>query len=110
MFKGTQVLDVHGHVSGPPAVNSWIDMGFASGHVGPSPFRIGDGKSGPRADGGNLSDEAMLAANQRHADFMTDRNIDVQVIGPRPFRMMGWMPRHLLQQSSVVCAENKIGL
>ena len=98
MFKGTQVLDVHGHVSGPPVVNSWIDMGFASGHIGESPYRIGDGKSGIRADDGTLSDEAMMKANQRHVDWMTDRNIDVQVIGPRPFRMMGWMPRHLLQR------------
>jgi predicted TIM-barrel fold metal-dependent hydrolase len=28
---------------------------------------------------------------------MDERNIDVQIIGPRPFTMMGWMPRHLLK-------------
>ena len=30
-----------------------------------------------------------------HADFMSERNIDVQIIGPRPFMMMGWMQPHL---------------
>ena len=70
MFKGTQVLDVHGHVSGPPAVNSWIDMGFASGHVGPSPWRIGDGKSGPRADGGALIAVLNQLVGHLHADVL----------------------------------------
>ena len=27
---------------------------------------------------------------------MDERNIDVQIIGPRPFMMMGWMQPHLL--------------
>ena len=92
MFNGTKVLDVHGHVSGPPGTVSWIDMGFASGHQGASPFRSGANRPG------NLSDELMYERNKYHVDFMDDRNIDVQVLGPRPFRMMGWMPRHLLKR------------
>lgn len=99
MFKGTKVLDVHGHVSAPGAARSWIMGGFSSGHVGQSPFRRaaggGEGEGGGRG-GNELSDEAFMTANKRHADYMTERNIDVQVIGPRPFTMMGWMPRHLL--------------
>lgn len=91
MFNDTKVLDVHGHVSGPPGTVSWIDMGFASGHVGESPFRTGNRP-------GNLSDELMYNANKAHVDYMDERNIDVQAIGPRPFRMMGWMPRHLLKR------------
>jgi len=91
MFKGTKVLDVHGHVSAPAGARNWIMGGLSSGHVGPSPFRIGDGsRSGP------MSDEAFMTENKRHLDYMNERNIDVQVIGPRPFTMMGWMPRHLL--------------
>src|SRR6185437_6518845 len=31
-----------------------------------------------------------------HVTYMDDRNIDVQIIGPRPFLMMGWMEEHLL--------------
>jgi predicted TIM-barrel fold metal-dependent hydrolase len=102
MYKGTKVLDVHGHVSAPTAARNWIMGGFSSGYVGPSPFRSGGGGGGgegPMGRGGGanpLGDEAFMTENKRHADYMTDRNIDVQVIGPRPFTMMGWMPRHLL--------------
>ena len=97
MFNGTKVLDVHGHISGPPGTVGWIDTGFASGHVGASPLRArGDGSMPNRP--ANLSDELMLERNKYHVDYMDDRNIDVQAIGPRPFRMMGWMPRHLLQR------------
>jgi len=102
VFKGTKVLDVHGHVSAPAAARNWIMGGFSSGYVGPSPFRGGGGggggEGGPmgRAGGPNpLGDEAFMTENKRHADYMTERNIDVQVIGPRPFTMMGWMPRNL---------------
>ena len=97
MFKGTQVFDVHGHVSAPGAVRNWIVGGLSSGHVPESPFRTG-ATGGQRAEGGPLSDEAFLKENKRHADYMEERNIDVQVIGPRPFTMMGWMPRLLLQR------------
>ena len=90
MFKGTNVLDVHGHVSAPPAARNWILGGLTSGHVGESPLRA------TMSAGGGLSDEAFAAANQDHVTYMDERNIDVQVIGPRPFTMMGWMPRHLL--------------
>jgi predicted TIM-barrel fold metal-dependent hydrolase len=104
LFKGTKVLDVHGHVSAPAAARNWIFGGFTSGYVGPSPFRSAGGGGGGGGEGGPgggrgpnpLSDEAFMAENKRHADYMTERNIDVQVIGPRPFTMMGWMPRHLL--------------
>ncbi len=90
MFKGTKVLDVHGHVSAPNSVRTWIVGGFSSGHVGPSPLRATGSASG------DLSDEAFLRTNTMHTEYMDERNIDVQIIGPRPFTMMGWMPRHLL--------------
>ena len=32
---------------------------------------------------------------KRHVDYMDARNIDVQIIGPRPFRVMGFMEEHL---------------
>jgi predicted TIM-barrel fold metal-dependent hydrolase len=106
MFKGTKVLDVHGHVSAPQAARNWIMGGFSSGFVGESPFRRqgggggeggGEGGGGRFGGGGNpLGDEAFMTSNQGHATYMDERNIDVQSIGPRPFTMMGWMPRHLL--------------
>jgi len=99
VFKGTKVLDVHGHVSAPACAGNWIMGGLTSGHVGPSPFRggAGAGANSMGASGPNpLGDEAFMNENKRHANYMDERNIDVQVIGPRPFTMMGWMPRHLL--------------
>jgi predicted TIM-barrel fold metal-dependent hydrolase len=101
VFKGTKVLDVHGHVSAPAAARNWVMGGFSSGHVGPSPLRSGGGGGGgapgQRAPATNpLGDEAFMESNQSHIKYMDDRNIDVQAIGPRPFTMMGWMPRHLL--------------
>jgi predicted TIM-barrel fold metal-dependent hydrolase len=99
MFKGTKVLDVHGHVSAPPAARAWIIGGFSSGHVGESPFRRAGGGGGGGEGGGGmqgLDDESIKTANQRHINYMDERNIDVQILGPRPFMMMGYMPRHLL--------------
>ena len=97
MFKGTKVLDVHGHVSAPPAARNWAMGGLSSGHLGQSPFRAtGGGGGGGEGGGGAISDEAYMETNKRHVDYMDVRNIDVQVIGPRPFTMMGWMGRHLL--------------
>jgi predicted TIM-barrel fold metal-dependent hydrolase len=74
--------------------------GFSSGYVGQSPLRRGGNGGGGGGEGGGgmagLDDEAFAAANKRHAEYMDARNIDVQIIGPRPFMMMGWMGRHLL--------------
>ena len=89
MFKGTKVLDVHGHVSAPNSVRTWVVGGMSSGHLGESPLRATGSASG------DLSDEAFAATNQMHVKYMDDRNIDVQVLGPRPFTMMGWMARNL---------------
>ena len=89
MFKGTKVLDVHGHVSAPNSVRTWVVGGMSSGHLGASPLRATGSASG------DLSDEAFAATNQMHVKYMDDRNIDVQVLGPRPFTMMGWMARNL---------------
>jgi predicted TIM-barrel fold metal-dependent hydrolase len=105
MFKGTKVLDVHGHVSAPGAARNWIVSGFTSGAAPNNPFRRagggggGEGGGGGRRGGGPnpLGDEAFMESNKSHVDYMDERNIDVQIIGPRPFTMMGWMPRHLLK-------------
>ncbi|MPZ48864.1 MAG: amidohydrolase family protein [Dehalococcoidia bacterium] len=89
MYNGTKVFDVHGHVSAPAAARSWIFGQLASNTAGRSPI------SGGASAQGELSDEAFKASGQRHADYMGERNIDVQIIGPRPFTMLGWMEDHL---------------
>jgi predicted TIM-barrel fold metal-dependent hydrolase len=38
-----------------------------------------------------MTDEQLENAQQRHLKFMDDRNIDIQLIGPRPIAMWHWM-------------------
>ena len=90
MFSGYPVLDVHGHVTVPPAANSQLVLWLGSNTPGAS--TIGQDKAGPA----QLTPEDFRAAADSHAAYMDERNIDVQVIGPRPFLMMGWMEDHLL--------------
>src|SRR4051794_399042 len=53
---------------------------------------IGQDPAGP----GRVTLEDFRTAADGHAAYMDERNIDVQVIGPRPFLTMGWMEPHLL--------------
>ena len=87
MYNGTKVLDVHGHVSAPGGGFGMLLM--ASNSPMASPLARGSGT-------GDLSDDAFKERAGYHDKYMTDREIDVQVIGPRPFTMLGWMEPHLL--------------
>ena len=88
MYNGVKVLDVHGHVSSPEATSNYLMLMMAANTAFPSP--IAGGRQGP-----GLSPDDFKRASQRHIDYMDERNIDVQIIGPRPFRVMGWMEEHL---------------
>jgi predicted TIM-barrel fold metal-dependent hydrolase len=87
MYQDTKVLDVHGHVSVPPSANA--PLVFMMGSNTPR-----DNAAGPTSAG--VSEEEFRAAAARHVSYMDERAIDVQVIGPRPFLMLGWMEDHLL--------------
>jgi predicted TIM-barrel fold metal-dependent hydrolase len=94
MYNGVKVLDVHGHVSSPTAARAFVSMLMASNTAMRSPLAPG---AAPTGRGPNEhTDEAYMATAKMHADFMSARNIDVQIIGPRPFLMLGWMQPHLL--------------
>ena len=80
MYNGTKVLDVHGHVSVPQASNVYATMLLASNSVTRSPIISGRG---------GLSEEEYRAAAARHVAYMDERDIDLQIIGPRPFMMLG---------------------
>jgi predicted TIM-barrel fold metal-dependent hydrolase len=90
VYNNVRVLDVHGHVSVPFSANSFLVLMMGSNTPMASP--IGQDKAGPA--GVSLEDFRTAAAG--HAKYMDDRNIDVQIIGPRPFLMLGWMEPHLL--------------
>jgi predicted TIM-barrel fold metal-dependent hydrolase len=90
VYNNVRVLDVHGHVSVPFSANSFLVLMMGANTPMASP--IGQDKAGPAG----VTQEDFRAAALGHATYMDDRNIDVQIIGPRPFLMLGWMEPHLL--------------
>lgn len=89
MYQNTKVLDVHGHVSVPPSANALLPLMLGANTPMPSPLTV----PGARA---TATEEEFRAAAAGHVSYMDERNIDVQIIGPRPFMMLGWMEPHLL--------------
>ena len=90
MYQDIPVLDVHGHVTVPQAANAFLVMMLGSNTPMPSP--VGQPTAGPAG----VTPDDFRAAAAGHAKYMDDRNIDVQIIGPRPFLTMGWMEPHLV--------------
>ncbi len=88
MYGATKVLDVHGHVSVPAAANAYLALLLASNTAMPSPLSSGRG---------GASEEEYRQAAARHVAYLDERNIDVQLIGPRPFMELGWMEPHLFR-------------
>ncbi len=84
MFEGKKVVDVHGHMTTPPAfrgtIANWVSQNTGPSNHGAFP---------------ELSDDAMEGANKRHLDMLDDHNIDFQLISPRPIAMWHWMRPHL---------------
>jgi predicted TIM-barrel fold metal-dependent hydrolase len=76
MFNGKKVIDVHGHLSTPPHFRAHAMNLQALRTPGEGAIQI------PEA--------AMNQALERHLRVMTERNIDLQLISPRPVAMMQW--------------------
>lgn len=91
MLNETKILDVHSHVSHPMdgMGRMFMLMQAANMDFG-SPFGT------PAAEQAGLGEEAIAAAVGQHIAYIDERNIDAQVLGPRPFLMMAWMEPHLL--------------
>jgi predicted TIM-barrel fold metal-dependent hydrolase len=89
MYQNTKILDVHGHVSVPPSSNALLTLMLGANTPMPSPLST----PGARA---MATEEEYRKAAAGHVAYMDERNIDVQIIGPRPFMMLGWMEPHLL--------------
>jgi predicted TIM-barrel fold metal-dependent hydrolase len=83
MFQGHKVIDVHGHMSTPPHFR---------GHLG---AMISLNTPGRKLE---LSDEQLENAQKSHLKGLDDRNIDVQLLGPRPVAMWQWT-RPFLQEA-----------
>jgi predicted TIM-barrel fold metal-dependent hydrolase len=83
MYNGQKVLDVHGHMTTPRDFAAHVSTLIAT-NGSPGAFKLSD----------EQLEEALAG---RHLKVMDDRNIDVQIIGPRPIAMHHWM-RPFLQR------------
>lgn len=88
-YKDMRVLDVHGHVTAPPAAYHRLTMMLGSNQ--PMPSNIGQKAIATKGP----TEQDFRDAAQTHLDYIDARNIDVQVIGPRPFLHFGWMEPHI---------------
>lgn len=75
MFQNHKVIDVHGHMSTPPHFR---------GHLG---AMISLNTPGRKLE---LSDEQLENAQKSHLKGLDERNIDIQLLGPRPVAMWHW--------------------
>jgi predicted TIM-barrel fold metal-dependent hydrolase len=94
LYKGTKVLDVHGHVSAPAAVKAWAFSIMAANTSMNSP--LSTRPRDPNDEDDPISQDQYRSAAQRHVDYLDERDIDVQIIGPRPYLQMGFMAPHLI--------------
>jgi predicted TIM-barrel fold metal-dependent hydrolase len=76
MYNNTPVIDVHGHISTPPHFRAHAYNLLALRTPGEGEVQI--------------PETAMKQALDRHLRMMDMRNIDIQLISPRPVGMMHW--------------------
>lgn len=92
MYNGLKVLDVHSHVSPPMAGLGQMNMMMqATNGAMPSPIF-----KPAAAAGVGLGEEDFAKSVANHMAYIDERQIDVQILGPRPFLMMGFMQDHLV--------------
>jgi predicted TIM-barrel fold metal-dependent hydrolase len=90
VYNGTKVLDIHSHVFAPMHGTPMLAMMLASN----TPLSI-DPRTAtdPRL---GLTPEGWAASVAQHVALLDQYSIEAQLIGPRPFLMLGWMKQHLL--------------
>jgi predicted TIM-barrel fold metal-dependent hydrolase len=88
MYRDYKVLDVHAHVSAPTVAYALVGQMMGANTPIRSPFRYGGRLVVPEAE--------LEASVAKHVAYIDERNIDVQIIGPRPYLMLAWMEPHLL--------------
>ena len=81
MYQGQKVVDVHGHMTTPPLFRNYVANLVSQN----SPQKF------------DLPDEPLANAQKTHLKIMDERNIDLQLLGPRPIAMWHWM-RPFLQE------------
>jgi predicted TIM-barrel fold metal-dependent hydrolase len=90
MYNNVKVLDIHSHVSAPGHGGQALAMMLASN----TPLTVDPFKQELPQFG--LTEEGWDKSNKHHLSCLDDRSIDAQLLGPRPFLMLGWMQPHLM--------------
>jgi predicted TIM-barrel fold metal-dependent hydrolase len=84
VFDSVKVIDVHGHLSSPPQVRAYAYNLIALRSPGDGELVLGD--------------QDVDAARRRHIRILDERNIDVQLLSPRPAAMMHWERPFLVER------------
>lgn len=82
MLDGYPVIDCHGHMSSPPEFRGQMAQLIA--------LRTPMGQM-------HFDDDRWRGPLERHIRVMDERNIDVQLLSPRPVAMMHWERPHLVR-------------
>ena len=90
MYNGTKVLDVHSHIRWHRAAPTFMNSLMSSMTAMPSPIAGGKSSTTP-----GYTDEEFAGAAERHAKYLDERNIDIQILGPHPVEVNGWMEPHI---------------
>ncbi len=91
MYNGVKVLDIHAHVSAPNHGTQALGMMMAiNTPISANPLTQFLPQYG-------MTEESWAKMNADHLALLEDRQIDAQLLGPRPILMMGTMQPHLLQ-------------
>jgi predicted TIM-barrel fold metal-dependent hydrolase len=90
MFNNHKVLDVHSHVYAP--IEAYAHLTMMVGANTPMPSVV---QSKRLAMSFGWSEDRIVEYMSGHVKLLDQRGIDAQILGPRPFLSMGWMPAHL---------------
>jgi predicted TIM-barrel fold metal-dependent hydrolase len=90
MYNGVKVLDVHSHIRWHRIAPTFMNSLMSSNTALASPIAGGKSSETP-----GYTDEEFAGAAERHARYLDDRNIDIQILGPHPVEVNGWMEPHI---------------
>lgn len=97
MYNDVLVLDVHSHIRWQQPAMTFLNHLLIANHPIPSPIEGDDWvQPGHRWAQGMLQEDWQAAAD-KHAAYLDERHIDVQLLGPHPVEVNGWLNRPVFE-------------
>ncbi|HZT08997.1 MAG TPA: amidohydrolase family protein [Chloroflexota bacterium] len=84
MYQGQKVIDVHGHMTTPDSFRNFAMTLMSLRSPGRQQY--------------NLSDDELRESLLEHIEALDKRNIDYQLVSPRPVAMLHWESPHIQEQ------------